>query len=497
MLSMLTSDGARLMVATARRAQYNAPPPPARAWQAAFADLPREHGFEPLHVEGVVPGDLVGTLYRNGPAMYQAQGMAYQHLFDGDGGVMAVRLDGAKAKGAVRLVQSDGLIAERRAGKPLYPGFGTPAPSRLRWVMNRDIKNVANTNVIAWQGRLFALMEAALPVELHPETLDTMGERDFHGTIRTSFSAHPHRVDRRKASYNFGMRFGRFPVLDLYELPDQGPIRHLKRIRLSWNAMIHDFIATERHLVFFVPPVRLKILPTLLGSGSLAENLTWERSLGTEIIVVPIDDPDAVIRYRVPAFYQWHFANAFDGADGSIVADVIRYPDWENSLLLDSLQQRPFEKIATGRLTRVVLEPHLRRMEVARMDDVPAEFPRIDPRREGQAATYSYMATSSCAVNAAWDEVSKVELATGKREVIAFDGQHDYVSEPVFAPRIGAAPDTEDDGYILTQVYFGGRGCSGIAIHDARRIADGPVGTVLFDHHLPPSFHGNWVPAAV
>ncbi len=33
-----------------------------------FSNLSREHGFEPVHVDGALPDGLRGTLYRNGVA---------------------------------------------------------------------------------------------------------------------------------------------------------------------------------------------------------------------------------------------------------------------------------------------------------------------------------------------------------------------------------------------------------------------------------------------
>jgi carotenoid cleavage dioxygenase-like enzyme len=39
-------------------------------------DLPREHGFVPLAVEGTMPPDLTGTLYRNGPGIFELFGLA-------------------------------------------------------------------------------------------------------------------------------------------------------------------------------------------------------------------------------------------------------------------------------------------------------------------------------------------------------------------------------------------------------------------------------------
>ena len=44
-------------------------------------------------------------------------------------------------------------------------------------------KNTGNTNIIGYAGRLLALLEAASPHELKPETLETVGLFDFGGKL--------------------------------------------------------------------------------------------------------------------------------------------------------------------------------------------------------------------------------------------------------------------------------------------------------------------------
>src|SRR5258705_5036439 len=68
-------------------------------WTSSLRDLPREHGFEALRLEGELPAELTGTLYRTGPALFSSHGDRYQHWFDGDGAVSAVRFAGGRAEG--------------------------------------------------------------------------------------------------------------------------------------------------------------------------------------------------------------------------------------------------------------------------------------------------------------------------------------------------------------------------------------------------------------
>lgn len=111
------------------------------SWFGGMQGLPREHGFEPLRVEGTIPADLHGTLYRNGPALLSQQGERCERWFDGDGGVSAVRFGEGKALGASRVVMSRGLQAERAACKLVYGGFGTVQPGffkRIRGIFDAE-----------------------------------------------------------------------------------------------------------------------------------------------------------------------------------------------------------------------------------------------------------------------------------------------------------------------------------------------------------------------
>ncbi len=202
----------------------------------AFHDLRREHGFEPLRVEGRLPEDLAGTLFRAGPSLFTPFGRRYPHWFDGDGAISAVRFRDGSAEGAVRLVETRALIEERRVGKVTHAGFGV-LPEKRRLFMP-PLKNAANTSVLPWNGRLLALWEAGFPTELRPEDLTTLGETDLDGVVVKAFSAHPHRVAARRTTYNFGIRYGLRTVMDLYALPDDGPARRLgsPRRSTSWRS---------------------------------------------------------------------------------------------------------------------------------------------------------------------------------------------------------------------------------------------------------------------
>ncbi|NOJ94805.1 carotenoid oxygenase [Corallococcus coralloides] len=463
----------------------------APGWLRAFRTLPRQHGFEPLRVEGQVPEGLRGALYRVGPWTFDVHGRPYQHWFDGDGGMLGVRFGADGVTGASRLLDTPTMVAERKASSQRYGAYGTPTPLLHKL---RDVrKNSANTSVMAWNGKLYALFEGSVPVEVSQDDLSTLGETDFDGTVVETFSAHPHRVPSRKASYNFGIRYGRETLADLYALPDGGKAQRLGTVKLPGATMVHDFIATDRYLVFFLSPLRLNLFRALLRVGSYSENLRWKPEAGADVLVVPIDDVAHPVRITTDAFYLWHFGNAYEQGD-TLVVDYVRYPDFTTNQWLGELVRGTTSLDAKGMLHRAVVDLKARTFRTEQRADLSCEFPRVAPGVVGRSHETLYLGVhlSDEARRGLFDGVARVDMGTGRMTKVSL-GEGTYPSEPVFVPRPGGS--AEDDGWVLTQVFDAKTDTSHVAVLDARHLEDGPVARCHFDHALPPTFHGGFAPA--
>ena len=471
----------------------------ARLWREP---LPREHGFEPLTIEGKLPPELSGTVFRNGPGTVGVGADRYQHPFEGDGAVTAIRLGGGQALGASRVTGGPRLDEERAANRLLY-GISTSWPRRVANMLRGRQKNTANTSVMIWQDRLFAMVESSRPTELEPRALVRIGESDLGGVVRTAFSAHPHRVAARHAIYNFGVEQGRHTQLVAYELPDAGPARVLGRVLLGGATMLHDFIATERHLVFFVSPVRVDVPRMLLGVGGFEELFRWRPELGTEVIAMPIDRPTEIVRFTTDAFFQWHFANAFERSagrarsgfggeggsivhdDDEIVIDYVRYPSFASFYDIGRMYRGDTgvdgDVLAQGRYHRATLSLSARTLRTEQVLDRPCEFPTLAPGAEGTPASTAYVVLGDLAAIGALDPTTGKlvthELPAGQR-----------TTEPLFVPRPNAV--RPDDGHVLALQHDEVSARAFLAIYDAARLPDGPVARAWFDHQVPITFHG-------
>jgi all-trans-8'-apo-beta-carotenal 15,15'-oxygenase len=449
----------------------------------------REHGFEPLRIEGKLPPELRGTLYRNGPGLFGSFGRRYDHLFESDGALSAVRFADGLAAGAHRVIQNAGLREERAAGRALY-GSAVSRPRRIANVLAGRTKNVANTSVLAWQGRLFALLEAAHPLEVASDDLATLGESDLDGAVMETFSAHPHFVAARGALYNFGMRFGAKSALDLYELPLRGRARRLGTLPLEAPTAIHDFIATERHLVFCLAPTRLRIGRALLGEARPHRLFDWRPERGSEIAVVPIDAPDRAVRFRCEPFFVWHFANAFEEG-GEIVVDFVRHADvGALGVMRDAAAAGGgVIDMNQGIACRARVDARAARFACTELSALPCEFPTIDVRGAGAPRRFVWLTVTA-------DGAPGVtRLDTERGETASWlPPRAQHPSEPVFAPRPGG--ESETDGWTLVLVYDDAARASHVAVLDAAAPDAGPVARAHFDHPIAVTLHGTWLGAA-
>lgn len=139
-------------------------------------------------IEGKIPQDLVGsgTFYKIGPGNFERGGCQYEHVLDGDGFVTAFTFqDGGNVRYTGRFVETEYFQEERDQDKIKYRNvFGTQRPGgALANAFDLTLKNVANTNILEWGGRLFAFWEAGRPYELDPSTLETLLPDSQNGPI--------------------------------------------------------------------------------------------------------------------------------------------------------------------------------------------------------------------------------------------------------------------------------------------------------------------------
>ncbi|HEY8492462.1 MAG TPA: carotenoid oxygenase family protein, partial [Myxococcota bacterium] len=278
-----------------------------------FAPVREEVTAFDLRVSGEIPRELNGRLLRIGPNPVEPPDPATYHWFLGNGMVHGVRLrDGRAEWYRNRFVRDDAVTAAK--GWPRTPGprhgFGS---------------GVANTNVIAHAGRIWAIVEAGgLPVQLDDE-LETVAYSNFDGTLPGSFTAHPKR-DPDTGELHAMVYYPLWDYVQYVVVGVDGRVRKTVNVPVPGKPMLHDCAITERYMVVFDLPCIFK--PENLQSGRSSFPYAWDPDYGARVGLLPRDDDDAsrIRWFEVPLCYVFHPLNAYETADGQVVLDVCRHP---------------------------------------------------------------------------------------------------------------------------------------------------------------------------
>jgi carotenoid cleavage dioxygenase-like enzyme len=462
-------------------------------WCSAFSQPIQEFPLQPLERQsGTVPTALRGSLYRNGPSLFERNGESIGHWFDGDGAVLGVHFKGdGTVTATYRRVHTAGYLAEAEAGQFKFGNYGRRPPGPFWQWQTLAPKNVANTSVLAVADRLLALWEGGHPYALDRQTLETIGPENLQGLESAQpFSAHP-KVDAQTGEiYNFGVSGGRRNLLHLYRCNHQGHLTQHRTITLRGLPLIHDFVLAGPYLLFFISPVYLDVWPLLLHQKSFSETLRWRPERGTHILVVDRHTLEQISQSEAEPWFQWHFSNGYVNAEGQVVVDVVRYADFQTNQFLKEVPSGHPTTIAPGTLWRMHVNPLTAQLTAAvPLSDRACEFPVVNPQQVGHATQHLYLTARSpqAAPTDLFDALAHFNAARGELTLVDLGSNH-YPSEPIFAPH----PHNPDQGWILTVVYDAARGKSEVWIFEHEHLSDGPICRLALPQVIPFSFHGTW-----
>jgi all-trans-8'-apo-beta-carotenal 15,15'-oxygenase len=467
-------------------------------WRGGNCSLKQEFDYWIEEVEGEIPPDLNGILFRNGPGLLDIYGQPVHHPFDGDGMISAITFSDGRAHFRNRYVRTEEYCAEQAAKRMLYRGvFGTQKPGG--WLANAfDLrkKNVANTNVIDWGGKLLALWEASHPHRLDSSTLETLGIETLDGVLHkgSPFAAHP-KVDpgdenREPRLVTFAIKpRGLFTTITIYELDQAGKVVQQRDNRVPGFAFIHDFAITPNYCIFAQNPLSFHSLPYLFGLRGAAECIKFHADRPTKIWVIPRDYSGAMQAIETDPCFIFHHANAFE-QDDEVIVDSICYetfPAIDHNL---NYQETNFDTRPPGQLWRTHLNLKTKTAERRCIDQHSCEFPQVHPALVSKPHHWIFLAAAHQAQgDAPQQAILKINPKSGQQEFWSA-APKGFVGEPIFVPRPHSTE--EDEGWVLTLVYDATHHRTDVVVLDGADLEKGTIARLHLKHHIPYGLHGSF-----
>lgn len=480
-----------------------------------------------LPMEGALPPDLQGTLFRIGPRSPWAQRPATRPD-DGEQRDRGTPAAEATDPGA----PTEAGERERSSADGGLP-IGALHAVELRDGMAVTYKwseSDADASVFWHSGSVLALPETGLPSQ-YSRLLEP---QDFAGGLSVPIASHVHRVgsdgsrvlfavdDRGRADADTTSRLAEGQSegiwLRIGEWDALGALRRAQAIELERATWQHDIAVTSDHVVFIESPTT-----RLREPGVSAVPFGWVPGAEGWLGVVPRDGDGTDVRwYRLDPCVVTHVLGAWEEErSNEIVLFVCRYDALEEGRPYD-----PTESVVAPPgvgLTSIggglgVLERWRvtsDRVERAQVDDRHVEYPRMDALLEGAPFRYGYAVeedwadlgagSSSARRGGAIDPLAVHERDTAPIGLLKFDVVRDEAvawhpgpgrrpSEPLFVR--AADGHADDEGWLLSVVDDVNRGTSDIYVLDASSMGRrGPEAVIHLPVRLPLRSHGEWVPA--
>jgi len=432
-----------------------------------------------LKVRGKIPDGLSGALFRNGPNPQFDPGPGY-HSFIGDGMIHGFWIGGGRAHYRNRYVRTPRWLAEHAAGRALFGGMGRPSDPSVEGIKGGG----ANTHIVHHAGRLMALQEGSDPFELDQATLASLGWIETGGR----FTAHPKMDPETGEMVWFAYSAGAEPLnpyLDYGVTEKSGRITRRDRFRAPYCSMVHDFMVTQNHVLFPVLPLTGDMERAKRGLPAFA----WEPQKGAFVGVMKRDTDVATVRWiEVDPVYVFHNLNAHEEGD-IIHCEMMEYP---RAPLFPNADGSAGHG-APARMVRwsINLADPNSRVKRTPLDDLAAEFPRIDERFSGRHYRHGWYAANVAMKEAlTFDSLAHLDLQTNRRTLRRL-AEGDSCGEPVFVPR--AADAAEGDGWLLAVVHRAAENRSDLLVLNAQDIAGEPEAVLELPGRVPAGFHGSWV----
>lgn len=312
------------------------------------------------------------------------------HWFDGDGMVHAAFFEKHRIHYTNHWIQTKRLRAEKKWGQKMYLYFGElhgfhGMMQILKWSIIQYFalipgqKGTANTALIEWKNRLYALHEGDMPYEI---ALDKDGHEVYTYDQWTlphikSVTAHPKIDLRRNRLYFYGYNNYDFQQGIFFNNEfdaDMNLIRRTNHTLLN-NGMIHDIAQTKNHLI--IPDLPLKYDVNQIMKDKLP--LVFDKKGITRFGVIPKDNPEKIDWYTLEGdnMFIFHFCNARETRSGfQTYACTMDFLDMMDFVHLENSE---FKIRGNLRLQKLVFYKNEKRVKIEKNQFIEKDMTSIYP----------------------------------------------------------------------------------------------------------------------
>ncbi|EPS70455.1 hypothetical protein M569_04294 [Genlisea aurea] len=469
-----------------------------------FAPVTETPAKRNLPVTGTVPDCVTGVYVRNG-ANPLHEPVGGHHLFDGDGMIHAVEIDGREnaAGYACRFTETQRLVQERDLGRPVFPKaigelHGRLGILRLMLFYARGLfgllnyhggTGVANAGLVYFHRRLLAMSEDDLPYQVRITAagdLETVGRYDFDGQLKSTMIAHP-KIDPVSGElYALSYDVVSKPYLKYFKFSSSGEKSPDVGISLDSPTMIHDFAITENFVVIHDHQVVFRLQEMLRGGSPVVYDENKVSRFG--ILRKNAENGGDIIWVDCPETFCFHLWNAWEERDSGeivVIGSCMTPPD----SIFNEKQEDLQSVLSEIRLNPITGES-TRRPIINSEKQMNLEAGTVNRKFLGRKTRYAYLSIAE-----PWPKVSgfaKVDLTTGKTTKYIY-GDERFGGEPYFVPREEEKHHScnEDDGYILVFVHDERSRRSELQIINAMNLQ--LEATIKLPSRVPYGFHGTFI----
>ncbi|KAI4380905.1 hypothetical protein MLD38_007041 [Melastoma candidum] len=428
-----------------------------------------------------------------------------------------------------KFVESRTYKDELKRNKPTFlPAIhGNPAAMLVSFFLNRARhgtlnKHLSNASIFSHGGKLYAISENYIPVEINSRTLETIGEWQVLSTAAWGrpCTSHPKRAPGSGELVLMGITAAK-PFLVVGILSADGKqLLHKADVNLSRGIISHDLGVTERYNILIDHPLTLSIERIYRG-GKLIKH---EKDGYARIGVMPrYGDAISISWFDVEPNCTLHILNCFEDGDEVVIRgcrardSILDGPDvgedsfeWYSRGFKhihatrdgDADQSYLFHRVYEWRLNMVTQQV---KEGYVSGTDVSMDYPFINDNFVGLKNKYGYTQVvnseaSSEAGVAKYSGLAKLcfdEPPSGGRcdSTIKMEyhdiGENCFCSGSVFVPREGG--NEEDDGWVIAFVHSEETDVSQVHVIDAKSFEGKPVAKIRLPQRVPYGFHATFM----